>query len=271
MVGCPWVAPTREGEGKLVDVAAATSDEPRADVEELSSGADGVGVQGEGLALGNRPHDEMRLMAQDGRAESARLARGQQKDMEWRENVAGWFSTRARAQLVDRGLQVDVGAASQKVDRCGRWFGRIVYRWMATTEQVVMQRQVTTVGTVAKFWDIARQQRVKKAKQEEEKNKQGRQRKQQEGRQRNRWYKVGKAAVQQGAQPMERARVMVQAICRLQRAEQGQLLLQAADRGVEGARFREVLARTLYRSGACTRQGTVHDASWGVGRHDGAE
>ena len=36
-----------------------------------------------------------------------------------------------------------------------------------------------------------------------------------------------------------------------QKAEQGQLLLQAADRGVEGARLRRVLARALY--------------SWGLG------
>ena len=41
------------------------------------------------------------------------------------------------------------------------------------------------------------------------------------------WRKVEKAAVQ-GAQPMEQARIVVQA--RQQRAEQGQLLLQAADR-----------------------------------------
>ena len=44
----------------------------------------------------------------------------------------------------------------------------------------------------------------------------------------------------QGSQPMERARVVVQARerSRVQRAEQGQLLLQAADRGVEGGRLR---------------------------------
>ena len=42
----------------MVGVAAATSDETWADVEELSSSADGVSVQGEGLALENRPHDE---------------------------------------------------------------------------------------------------------------------------------------------------------------------------------------------------------------------
>ena len=138
-MGCPWVAPTREGEGKVVDVAAATSDEEQLEsgVEELSSSTDSVGVQGEGLALGNRPHDETQPMAQDGRAGSARLVRGQQKDMVWRENVAGWFSTRARGHQVDRGLQVDVGAASQEVARCGRWVGRTTHRWMATMGQVV--------------------------------------------------------------------------------------------------------------------------------------
>ena len=56
-------------------------------------------------------------------------------------------------------------------------------------------------------------------------------------------------AAGQGAQPMEQVRGMVQA--RQRRAEQGQLLLQAADRGVEGARFRGVMARALY--------------SWGLG------
>ena len=54
-------------------------------------------------------------------------------------------------------------------------------------------------------------------------------------------------AAGQGAQPTERVRVMVQA--RQQRAEQGQLLLQAADRGVEGVILRVVLARALYNWG----------------------
>ena len=54
-------------------------------------------------------------------------------------------------------------------------------------------------------------------------------------------------AAGQGAQPMEPVRVMVQA--RQRRAEQGQLLLQAVDRGVEGGRFRGVLARALYNWG----------------------
>ena len=169
VVGCPWVAPICEGKEKVVDAAAATSDKTQANVEELSSGADGVGVHGEGLALGNRPHDETRPRTQDGRAESARLACGQHEDMAWRTKPhAGWFSTRVGAQMVVRGLQVDVGAASPKVARCGRWFGRIVHRWMATTEQVRMQRQVTTVGMVAKFWEIARKQRVTREKQEED-------------------------------------------------------------------------------------------------------
>ena len=62
------------------------------------------------------------------------------------------------------------------------------------------------------------------------------------------WRKVVKAAGQ-GAQPMERVRAVVQAMQR--RAEQGQLLLQAADRGVEGVRSRGILDRALY--------------SWGLG------
>ena len=49
VVGCPWVAPVREGKGKVVDAAAATSEDTQADVEELFSGADGAGVHGEGL------------------------------------------------------------------------------------------------------------------------------------------------------------------------------------------------------------------------------
>ena len=62
--------------------------------------------------------------------------------------------------------------------------------------------------------------------------------------------KLGKAAVQ-GAQPTERARALGQARerSRVLRAEQGQLLLQAADRGVERARLRGVLARSLYNCG----------------------
>ena len=78
------------------------------------------------------------------------------------------------------------------------------------------------------------------AEKEEEQEKRRRQRLHQEGRQRNRWKKVGKAAVQ-GAQPTERARALVLARerSRVQRAEQGQLLLEAADRGVEGVRLRD--------------------------------
>ena len=48
VVGCPWVAQIREEKGKVVDAAAAaTSEDTRADEEELFSGADGVGVHGE--------------------------------------------------------------------------------------------------------------------------------------------------------------------------------------------------------------------------------
>ena len=72
------------------------------------------------------------------------------------------------------------------------------------------------------------------------------QRKQAELRIKARWRKVVNA-VGQGAQPMERARIVVQA--RQRRAELGQLLLQAADRGVEGVRLRGVLARALYNWG----------------------
>ena len=117
--GCPWVAPTREGEEEVVDVAAATSDGTQADVEELFSGSDGVGVHGERLTLGNRPHAETRPREQDGRVESARLARGQHGDMEWREKVAGWCSMArcGRAQLVDRGLQVEGAARGQPLRR----------------------------------------------------------------------------------------------------------------------------------------------------------
>ena len=81
--------------------------------------------------------------------------------------------------MVARGLQVDVGAASQKVARGGWWFGRIVHRWMATTEQLRMQRQVTMVGTVAKFWELARKPWVMRKKQEEEQDKRRRHRQQQ--------------------------------------------------------------------------------------------
>ena len=130
---------------------------------------------------------------------------------------------------------------------------------MATTEQLRMQRQVTMVGTVAKFWELARKPWVMRKKQEEEHEKRRRQGKQQEGRLRNRWRKLGKAAVQ-GAQLTGRARVLVQTreLSREQRAEQGQLLLQAADSGVEGVRLRGVLARALYSWGL----GHAQDRAW---------
>ena len=92
-VGCPWATQIREGKEKVVDAAAAASEDTQADEEELFSGADGVGVHGEGLACswGNCPHGETRPRTQVGRAESARLARGQLKDMEWRTKPhAGW-------------------------------------------------------------------------------------------------------------------------------------------------------------------------------------
>ena len=110
VVGCPWVAPIREEREKVVDAAAATwRTTTQANAEELFSGADGAGGHKEGLAWGNWPCGETRPRTQDGRAESARLARGQQKDVGWRENCAGWSITRVREQ------QVEMGAASQKV------------------------------------------------------------------------------------------------------------------------------------------------------------
>ena len=63
---------------------------------------------------------------------------------------------RATPQMVVRGLQVDSGAASQKEARCRRRFGRIVYRSLATSEQVAMQRQVSIVATMAKVWVVSR-------------------------------------------------------------------------------------------------------------------
>ena len=81
------------------------------------------------------------------------------------------------------------------------------------------------------------------------------QRKHAELRLKAKWRKVMKAAGQ-GAQPMERVRVVVQA--RQRRAEQGQLLLQTADRGVEGVRSRGVLDRALYNWGL----GHARDRAW---------
>ena len=169
VVGCPWVAQIREEKENEVDAAAATSKETQVDVGEQFSGADGVGVHQEGLAWGNCPHAETRPRTQDGRAE---LARGQLQDMEWRTTPhAGWFSTRVGAQMVARGLQVDVGAASQKVARGGWSFARIVHRWRAATEQVEIQRQVKMVATVAKFWGKTIKQRESRKKKEEEQEK----------------------------------------------------------------------------------------------------
>ena len=56
MVGCPWVAQICEGKEEVVNMAAATSEDTQADVEELFSSADGVGVHREGLTWGNCPH-----------------------------------------------------------------------------------------------------------------------------------------------------------------------------------------------------------------------
>ena len=98
------------------------------------------------------------------------------------------------------------------------------------------QRRITTVSVAAQcFWATQRDSAEdEKGRVEDDKarRKQGRkQRKQAELRIKAKWRKVVKAAGQ-GAQPMERMRVMVQA--RQRRAEQGKLLLQAADRDVEG-------------------------------------
>ena len=143
VVGRPWVAPFRDEREKVVDAAAETwRSATQANVEGLFSGADGAGVHEKGLAWGIWPCGETRPRPQGGRVELARPTRGQ-KDRH----------LRATPQMVVRGLQVDSGAASQKEARCRRRFGRIVYRSLATSEQVAMQRQVSIVATVAKFWE----------------------------------------------------------------------------------------------------------------------
>ena len=116
-----------------------------------------------------------------------------------------------------------------------------------------LQKRSTMVSVAAQFFWAAKQDSAgdKKDWEEDEKaaKKQRKKQRQQAGlRIKAKWRQVAKAVVQ-GAQPTERTRVMVQA--RKRRAEQGQLLLQAANRGVEGVRLRVVLARALY--------------SWGLG------
>ena len=114
----------------------------------------------------------------------------------------------------------------------------------------VWQRRVTTVSVAAQlFWATQQPWDLASLRVEEEKatRKQAKkQRKQADHRFKAKWRKLVKAAGQE-AQPMERARVMVQA--RQRRAERGQLLLQAADRGVEGVKLRGIMARALYNWG----------------------
>ena len=125
-----------------------------------------------------------------------------------------------------------------------------------------LQKRSTMVSVAAQFFWAAKQDSAGDKKDWEEdglaslrveedketKKRRKKQRKQAELRLKAKWRTVVKAAGQ-AAQPMERARAMVQA--RQRRAEQGQLLLQAVDRGAEVVRLRRVLARALY--------------SWGLG------
>jgi hypothetical protein len=115
------------------------------------------------------------------------------------------------------------------------------------------QRWIVAVSVAAQFFWATKQGLVEAEKDGEEEDKvtkkQRKKWRQQAGlRLKAKWRQVAKAVVQ-GAQPTERARIVV--LARQRRAELGQLLLQAADRGAEGVRLRRVLARALY--------------SWGLG------
>ena len=124
-------------------------------------------------------------------------------------------------------------------------------------ETMVWQRRVTTVSVAAQFfWATQRDLASLRVKEQKAERKQvNKQRKQAELRLKAKWRKVVKAAGQ-GAQPMERARVVVQA--RQWRAEQGQSLLQTADRIEEGVMIRGFLTRALYH----WRLGHAQDRAW---------
>ena len=164
---------------------------------------------------------ETRPREKDGRTESAPLVRGRQKDGEgrfrWWANSSGRVETfkgwKGPKMVVTRGTPY-AGDAFRFVVKLLQRVSRMVAGAM------VLQRRVTTVSVAAQlFWATQQPWDLASLRVEEDKatKKQRKKQRQQAGfRLKARWRQVVKAAGQ-GAQPMERARVMVQA--RQRRAE----------------------------------------------------
>ena len=228
---------TQTGGRKLVDVATLERERTSSGVEELPFDASGLGTLGTGVSLGSGSFGEARPRAKDGRVESALLVRGRQKGGEGRyrwwaessgmvENFKGW-----------KGPKMVATRWSPHVGDVFRFVVKLIQReTRMVTDAMVLQRRVTTVSVAARlFWATQQPWDLASLRVEEEnvtRKQMKKQRKQAELRLKAKRRQVVKAAGQ-GAHPMERARVVVQA--RQWRAEQGQLLLQAADRGVEQA------------------------------------
>ena len=233
----PGVAQT--GGRKLVDVAALEKEMTSSGVEELSFDARGVGTLGTEVSLGSRSFGEARPRAKDGRAESAPLVRGRQKGG---EGKVRWWAESSEVVENFKGWKGPKMVAKRWTPHVGDVFRFVVKLFQRVHRMVsgamVLQRRVTTVSVAAQlFWATQQPWDLASLRVEEDKatKKQRKKQRQQAGfRLKARWRQVVKAAGQ-GAQPMERARIMVQA--RQRRAERGQLLLQAADRGVWGVRL----------------------------------
>ena len=254
-LGRPEVARKLEERSKTFDVAAMTKDLERSDVE-LPSDASGVGARGDGFVMGTT-----RPRARSRRVVAAPLDRGQTG------GVDKWSSE--SAVMAEQAFKF-VGSRGPGMVRRAMHVGQVFRNMVLVVQRehdrvdraTELQKRSTMVSVAAQFFWAAKQDsagdkkgweedglaslRVEEDK--ETKKRRKKQRKQAELRLKAKWRTVAKAAGQ-AAQPMERARAMAQA--RQRRAEQGQLLLQAVDRGAEVVRLRRVLARALY--------------SWGLG------
>ena len=221
----------------------------RSDVE-LPYDASGVGARGIEFAVGTT-----RPRARGCRVVATPLVRGQIGEVDKRSSETAEVADRVVRFSGWKGPEMVIGGKNRWALHAGdvfRYMVKLVQREHRMVDRATeWQRRITTISVAAQFFWAAKQDSVgdEKCRVEEDKaaRKQAKkQRKQAELRTKARWRAVVKAAGQ-GAQPTERTRIMVSA--RQRRAELGQLLLQAADRGVEGVRLRGVLARALYNWG----------------------
>ena len=213
-LGCPEVVLAPAGGRKLLfGVAAVEVVGKGGDGKKSSKDASDVATFGKGFAFGINSLGKKRPRANDGRAESAPLVRGQVIDGEerwWAESSEGVEKFKGW-----KGTQMPLKGA-RWFPHVGDIFRSVVRRYMRENKMVadatVLQRRITAVLVAAQFFratqrDFAsfgtRRPRAEKTRVQKEKRKL-------EVQFKTRCGQVVRAA-QQAAQPTERARVLVQA------------------------------------------------------------